>query len=84
MTKFLAFIFLAVCFLGASAQAQNISEFAKNMAPASKSELSASVDDLLKKGVINEEQAAQVRQQIKEMNDKDIQEVHKNAQSLFQ
>ncbi len=84
MTKFLALIFLAVCFLGASAQAQDIAEFAKNMAPASKSELAASVDDLLKKGVINQEQAAQVRQQIKEMNDKDIKDIHKQAQSLFQ
>lgn len=84
MTKFLAFIFLAVCFLGASAQAQDIGDFAKSMAPASKSELSASVDELLKKGVINEEQAAQVRQQIKEMSQKDIKDVHKKAQSLFQ
>lgn len=84
MTKFLAFIFLAVCFLGASAQAQDIGEFAKNMAPASKSELSSSVDDLLKKGVINQEQAAQVRETIKNMNDKDMKQVHQKAQSLFQ
>lgn len=84
MTKFLAFIFVAVCFLGASAQAQDIGEFAKNMAPASKSELAASVDDLVKKGVINEEQAAQVREQIKQMGDKEIEQVHKKAQSLFQ
>jgi len=84
MTKFLAFIFFAVCFLGVSAQAQDIAQFAKNMAPASKSELSTSVDELLKKGVINEEQAAQVRQQIKEMNEKDIKDIHKKAQSLFQ
>ena len=84
MTKFLAFIFIAVCFLGASAQAQDIGNFAARLPAASKNELSASVDELVKKGVISPDQAAQAREQLKQMNQKDLQKLHEQAQSLFQ
>ncbi len=76
MSKFLAFIFVVVCFLGVSARADDSSSF-------SKSELSVSVDELVKKGTINADEAAAAKAQLKNMSEEDLRKLQEKAQALF-
>tara|TARA_R110000868_G_scaffold38661_1_gene135033 strand:+ start:45480 stop:45740 length:261 start_codon:yes stop_codon:yes gene_type:complete len=83
MTKFLAIIFVAVCFLGVSARAQDIGNFAKNMGSLSKGEVSSSIEHLVKQGVISPEQAAQARSELENMDAKDIQNLQEQARKML-
>lgn len=83
MTKFLAFIFVVVCFLGVSARAQDIGDFAKNMGSLSKGEVSSSIERLVKQGVISPEQAAQAQSELENMNARDIQNLQDQAQKML-
>lgn len=91
MTKFLAFIFVAVCFLGVSASAQEITEAdkklvqeaMKNAEPFSKGEIESSIDNLVKQGVISPEQAAQAREELQGMSASDIKQLQNQAADLM-
>lgn len=83
MSKFLAIIFVVVCFLGASAKAQDIGQFAKELGPLGKGEISTSIDALVKQGVISAEQAAQARNELESMDINEIQNLQKEAQKLL-
>lgn len=87
MTKFLAAIFLVVCFLGLSAKAEDSSaaekqmmqRSLKNLEPISKGEIDSSIDNLVRQGVISAEQAAQAREELSGMNDNEIKALHNQA-----
>lgn len=91
MTKFLAFIFLAVCFLGVSAKAQQfgdaekkmVQEAMKNAEPFSKGEIEGSIDNLVKQGVISAEQAAQAREELQGMSASEIKQLQNQAADLI-
>lgn len=91
MTKFLAFIFLAVCSLGLSAKAQQfgeeekkmVQEAMKNAEPFSKGEIESSIENLLKQGVITPDQAAEARKELQGLNESDIKKLQDQAADII-
>ncbi len=78
MSKFLAFIFVVVCFLGVSARADS------SALSVSKAEMVKSMDDLVAKGVIKADEAAAAKAELEKMSEEDLKKLHDKAQKLVQ
>src|SRR5690606_36701445 len=92
MLKLLAIVFdVAVCFLGASAKAEGLSDQEKKQIqqalkyaePISKGEIDSSIDRLVKQGVISAEDAVQAKENLQGLSPPDVKKIQDHASPLF-